>query len=207
MSYIRMSHVTGGNRTAQWTRVSYLVCWRFWGHTCEWVISHTWTSHIRVSHVAHMNESYHTYARLERWWFLDHIYKWAMSHTWTSHIRVSHVTHINQSWHTYACLVRSWFSSHTYELAMSHIWMSHVTYMMSGALMIPRSPIWVSCVTHLNHVARMNKSCDNFDVGRVDDDFQVTHMNESCHTYGWIMQTHDVGRVVDLQVTHTKFRK
>jgi len=47
-------------------------------HTYEWVMSH-----IRMSHVTHMNESCHTYERV-------------MSHIW-----MSHVTHMNESCHTY----------------------------------------------------------------------------------------------------------
>jgi len=55
-------------------------------HTYEWVMSHIWTSPI-----THMNEWCHTH-------------EWVMSHTWTSH-----VTHMNGS-------------CHTQEWVMSHIW-------------------------------------------------------------------------------------
>ena len=44
----------------------------------EWVTSHIW-----MSHVTHMNESWHTY-------------EWVMSHIW-----MRHRTHMNESWHTW----------------------------------------------------------------------------------------------------------
>jgi len=56
----------------------------------ERVISHIW-----MSHVTHVNESYHTC-------------EWVMLHIW-----MSHVTHVNESCHTY-----EWVMSHMW---MSHI--------------------------------------------------------------------------------------
>jgi len=47
-------------------------------HTCEWVMSHIW-----MSHVTHIKESCHTYERV-------------MSQIWKSH-----VTYMNESCHTY----------------------------------------------------------------------------------------------------------
>jgi len=58
---------------------------------CGWVMTHVWMSHdtsewimshIRMSHVLHVNESRHTY-------------EWVMSHMW-----MSHATHMNESCHT-----------------------------------------------------------------------------------------------------------
>ena len=62
---------------------------------CEWV-----TSNMCMSHVTHVNESWHAY-------------EWVMSHTWMSH--VSHVT----------CMIES---CHTCKWAMSHLWMCHGTH-------------------------------------------------------------------------------
>ena len=100
----------------------------------EWVMSHTW-----ISHVTHMNESWHistgkwtesTLAHMTNTCTYDkhlhisqtlaHItnmistcscgkYEWVMSHTW-----ISHVTHMNES-----CRTR--------ESVTSHIWLSHGT--------------------------------------------------------------------------------
>jgi len=76
--------------------------------------------HIWMSHVAHMNESCHTY-------------EWVMSHIW-----MSHAAHMNESCHTYEWVMPHIWLSHvthmtescrTYEWVMSHVWMSHVTHM------------------------------------------------------------------------------
>ena len=45
-------------------------------HTCGWVMSHIW-----MSHVTHMKESYHTY-------------EWVMSHIWMSHVWHDALMHI-----------------------------------------------------------------------------------------------------------------
>ena len=52
-------------------------------------------SHIWMSHVAHMNESCHTY-------------EWVMSHTWMSHVSHSCVSHINETCYTYKCHTFQW---------------------------------------------------------------------------------------------------
>jgi len=80
----------------------------------EWVMSHVW-----MSHVAHMNESCHTY-------------EWVMSRIW-----MSHVTHMNESCHTYEWVTPHIQMSHvTYvngachkcEEGMWHRYMSHVIH-------------------------------------------------------------------------------
>jgi len=88
-------------------------------HTCDWVMSHMW-----VSHVTHVSESCHTC-------------EWVMSHMWVthvthvsdscetseahlrcdmSHIWVSHVTHLAESCHTSEAHLRC---------NLSHIWVTH----------------------------------------------------------------------------------
>jgi len=65
-------------------------------HTYEWVISHMW-----MSHVTHMNESSHTYEGV-----MSHTCEWVMSHTYEwvmSHINESCHTHMNETCHTYQC--------------------------------------------------------------------------------------------------------
>ena len=47
------------------------------------VQTHTWITHIWMSHGTRMNESWHTY-------------EWVMAHVW-----MSHGTRMNESWHTY----------------------------------------------------------------------------------------------------------
>ena len=66
---------------------------------------------IWMSHVTHMNESWHTY-------------EWVMSHIWTSHVTNS-ACGLNHS----IVVVTPLHSHHTYERVMSHIWTFHVTHM------------------------------------------------------------------------------
>jgi len=79
-------------------------------------------SHICMSHVTHMNASWHTY-------------ECVMSHIW-----MRHVTHINASCHTYESVMsHMWMrhvkhvhvSCHTYGCVMSHIWIHHIKLHMS----------------------------------------------------------------------------
>ena len=68
-------------------------------------------SHICISHVPHMNESYCTYER-------------GMS----SQVRMSHDLHM-MSHVTYIWIINQWnFVCHMYAWAMSHIWISHVPH-------------------------------------------------------------------------------
>ena len=62
-------------------------------HTYEWMLSHTW-----MSHVTHMTESCHTQ-------------EWVVSHTW-----ISHVTHMNESCHTH-----EWVMTHTWMSRVTHM--------------------------------------------------------------------------------------
>jgi len=132
-------------------------------HTCEWVMSHIWMSHVThmneschtsewvmshiwMSHVTHLNESCHTYE-----WVMSHIWmsrvihlneschrcEWVMSHLRmiTFHVWTHHVTRVNESWHKY-------------EWVMAQIWMSHGT--CEG----------VTSRTCMSHVTHMNESCN-----------------------------------------------
>ena len=79
-------------------------------NTCGWAMSHIW-----MSHVTHMVESYHSY-------------EWVMSHTWMSHVThiwMSHVTHMDVSCHTYGWVVSLMWMSH---VTHTHMWMSHITH-------------------------------------------------------------------------------
>jgi len=100
-----------------WICVCDMMCCKMWVmlscKTCYvWHDSH-------YSHVAHKNESIHTFE-----WVMSHIRKSHVTptskschtHQWViSHIQMSHVTHTNES-------------CHTYKWVMSHIQMSHVTH-------------------------------------------------------------------------------
>ena len=98
----------------------------------EWVMSHIW-----MSHVTHMNESFHTY-------------EWTMSHIWISHVThmteschtcMNYVTHMNEPYHRNEWVIsrmneahHTWMRHVKYGYAMSymnevcHIWMRHIKY-------------------------------------------------------------------------------
>jgi DNA-directed RNA polymerase subunit N (RpoN/RPB10) len=124
-------------------------------------------SHIWMSLVTHMNESCHTYESV-------------MSHIWMIHgtPRMSYVTHKNES--CYTC-----------ERAMSHIWMSHMAHMkeschkyewVSNALCYRYSDIILR--TWICHVAWHIPSSST---ARLQYVHRVTHMNELCHAYEYVM--------------------
>ena len=165
-------------------------------HTCEWVMSHIW-----LSHVIHMNESCYTC-------------EWV-----TSHMSMSHVTHVNESCRICEWVIsKMWMSHVTHvnkscricERVMSHMWTSHVTHvnescriqggedpqdvlncrsfsakepliigLFCGNLHIKirhpmglRHPVWKECCS--NHIRAIQKR-------------DMSHMYESCHTCTWVM--------------------
>jgi len=136
------------------------------------------------NHVTRMNESCHTYERV-------------MSHVW-----MSHVTRMNES-------------CQTYERVMSHVWMSHVTRMNESCHTYERvmSRKWTSyvrlvdesCHAHvvMSHVTHMNEwnwlcNVSLLCMGVVNRD---TRMNESCHTYEWVM-SHDEWVISCISMNH-----
>ena len=127
MSYMHVKHI----KKPHLGDVSTLMC----RPTHEWVMAHISLSHdtrrnesryTRISHITHMNQSYHTYRSV-----MGHIWKrhvinacetrqepttWRCQHTRVSfNPWMSHDTHMNESCHTYTCV-------------KSYVWMSHVSY-------------------------------------------------------------------------------
>ena len=108
-------------------------------HTCEWVMSPTWMSHV----------SYIRYILAESWltnkWVMSHTHmnesclqcEWVMSPTWMSHVSYMHESDVSHMWMSHV--------SHMHESDMSHIWMSHVSHMHKSDV----SHIWISqmCLT------------------------------------------------------------
>jgi len=84
---------------------------------CEWILEHTWMSHISCMNESYMNESCHTYeceARQVKVYDRTSLHfvvtspdtcAWVLAHS----MRMSHVTCMNESWHTMN------ESCHTYE--------------------------------------------------------------------------------------------
>jgi len=157
--------------------------------THEWVVSHVW-----MSHVTHMNESccayewHHESAPYE--WVTQthlnesHVHIW-MSHEWMTQ-RVTHneslIVSYTYEWvtnewhHEYERVANEWNNEYEWHnellqkkpvlfltLCVIHIWMSHVTY------------IWT---IYFTHTPRVRSAFCRHD---------ITHINESCHTYEWVM--------------------
>jgi len=137
-------------------------------HTYKWVMSHIWMSH--VTHMdesfTHMNESCHTYG-------------WVMSHIWMSHVTHTAVLPTTQQ----------------DEWIMSRAWMRHITHMNETC----HTHEWVMSHTWTSHITHMNGSCHTYE--RVMSHtwmIHITHINESCHTYEWVMS-----HIWMSHVTHT----
>jgi len=147
-----------------------------------------------MSHVAHMDESCHTY-------------EWVMSHTksvrWKKSRWLSERKY--ESWHTYKCVA-------------SHIWSRHVRHMNEschtrglrggrhvdylGAIWLLE---WVMSHIYISHAPRMNGSCHtrgwvishmtslHAHVTR-NESFEMSHvtsMNDSCHIHKWVISCMD----------------
>jgi len=114
-----------------------------------------------MSHVTDMNESWHTY-------------EGGLSPRWMcqSRTRMSHVPLMSESCHTCDtdATLEFWRLCHTYEWVTSRHTYEWVTSRHTYEWVTSRH------VTHMNesrHATRMNES--------------VVRMNESCHTYEWLM--------------------
>jgi len=161
-------------------------------HTEEWV-----TSHVRMSHGTHVNESYE--------WVT---YEWVISHTRMSHVArarscyVSRVANMNESCHIYmwmshgsclnescrTCAILSCLSGSTHEWVMSHMneschtCMSYVTYESVMSHMNESCHTWMSHVTYEWVMSHMNESCHTW-ISHVTYEWVVSHTNESCHIW------------------------
>jgi len=167
-------------------------------HSNAWVMSHVW-----MSHVTRMNES-------------CHMFEWVMSHVWMSHVTriieschhgtvqaashvwMSHFTHVNQSlirvtWliHSYVCVSDSFIhichcpssvtrmneSFHTCEWVISHMWHDSLIH----------TCVWHDSFIHTcQSKQRWMSLCMN-ESRQCIWMSQVNQMNESCHTYEWVM--------------------
>jgi len=122
-----------------------------------------------MSHVAHTNDSWHTY-------------KWVISH-----IQISHDRHISESWHTYRWFkapVKTYLQAvhrtmsltnvnmndagHTYKWAISHVQKSHGRHI---------SESWHTCRWVTAHVKTYLRAVHR----------TMSLTDELWHTYRWVM--------------------
>jgi len=138
------------------------------------------TSHIWMSHVTHMNESCHTYGRV-------------MWHVW-----MIQVTYMNESCHTYEwvmlhmqmrCVAHTTKSRHTFK-------QTHTTHKYIQTTWLERESArarawenpWGWWRMSRRHVTHMNEFCHTYEwVLSLIWMSHVTHMHESCHSYEWAM--------------------
>ena len=137
-------------------------------------------SHIWRSHVTHMKESCHTYEGVMSHIWRRHVTRMNESYIWMPHSCVTWPIHTYGMTHSYmtwlihirgmkAWLIHIWYDSFilaTHEWVMPFIWMSHVTY--------------ENIMSYMWH--------DNYDWFIYDMTHSyLSHMNESCHSYEWVM--------------------
>jgi len=169
--------------------------------TYEWVMSH-----IRMSHVTHINKSFSTYE-----WVASHTYGWVVSHMW-----MSHVPHTNKLCHAYAWVVPRTYEHvdescttcatpliHTCVTRLIHIRVWYTNKLChTYAWVVPRPYEWVQSHVQMSPVAHMNESCRTCEWGthvcrayeHICDMTRsyVAHTNESCHKYEGVMtHTHE----------------
>jgi hypothetical protein len=127
-------------------------------HTCEWVVSHVW-----MSHVSRVNESCHTY-------------EWVMSHVW-----MSQVTHMNEWFHAYEWVVPHLRMSRKRQERDPNK-MSKETQICTKRYGWVMSRIWISRATSTNE----SRHAYEWVVSHIWMS-RVAHMNESGHAYGRVM--------------------
>jgi len=123
----------------------------------ERVCSSNTCSHVWMSHVQRINESYPTYE-----WVMSHDWirhEWVCSWSTCSHLWMSHVTHVNDSCPTYEWVISHMWISHVW--VMSHVQTSHVPHTNDR---LPKMQVWdlchdaFMCVPWLIHTCAMTHS-------------------------------------------------
>jgi len=130
------------------------------------------STHIRISHLAHVNESCHTNK-----WVVSHMrtrrrtYRWGMTHMWRSH-----VTHMSES-------------CHTCELVAPHVRKSQATHITKYKEM-SRTDELAGRQVPTHHVATHCNTLRRTATGsklRLERTCPLAQMEESWHTREWVM--------------------
>ena len=129
-------------------------------------------SHVRMSHVTHMNESCHANDASNH----THEYLMKKDRFIMSRIWMSHVTYMNES-----CPKHEWVMSHMWMVRFMHMMrqITHTNTSWRKTYSSFQAYEWVKSQVWMSHVA---------------------DMNESCHKYGWVMshtQMHHRERQID----------
>jgi len=110
---------------------------RWWGRRIKCIMSHMW-----VSHVTYINQSFHTY-------------EWVVSHKY-----IRHVAHLNESCKTCERVKSHNESCQTCEGVKSHIWMRHVTHMNESCHTyewVTSHVWWVTSYISMSHVTGLHR--------------------------------------------------
>jgi len=168
----------------------------------EWVMAHIW---IWMSHGTHIN--------MNIWIWISHIvqYEWFMWHIW-----MNHVTHVKESCHNVSCHANAWVMSHicmSHDTHMNESCHTCVTHLIHTSTFCCTG--WRRCIgclklqvifrrrpTHYRALLREMTNKDKASYGSSPPCnapvtyegvmshiwmSHVIHMNESCHTYEWVM--------------------
>ena len=143
-------------------------------HTYEWVMSHIW-----MSHVTHMNESFHTDECVMSLCDMNTSCHTHVNESCHTHVNGLCPTHVNESCHTQEVLQQQ-VMSHTCERVMSHTCERVMSHTCSRVMSHTGGPTTRSHVTHMC-------MCDS---------------NVSCHTYERVIWTSHVTHMWTGHVTH-----
>jgi len=140
-------------------------------HTC-YSRSHVW-----MSHVTHMNESYHTDE-----WVMSHISCNSFIRVWLIHTCLTH----SYVFHSFIRVINELFIVMSHISCNSYEWLSHTCDLtpihMCDMTQSYHTDEWVMSHISCNSFIRvwLIHTCDQWVIHS-----HVTHMNESCHTDEW----------------------
>jgi len=151
----------------------------------EWLIVHSW---MKWRHVTHMNETCHIRDESQHMctWVQT---EWLIVHSW---MKRRHVTHMNETCHIrdesqHMCtwVQTEWLIVH-YMCDMTHSYVWHDS--------------WDIGVTSLHpHECRLS---DWLFIHGWSNVTPIPHMNESCHTYEWVMSHIQMSHVTHIPQRH-----
>jgi len=190
-------------------------------HTCGWVMSHVW-----MSHVTHMNEAYEWVSSISvtcvslmcaAWvWFICvtrwcsamsvfnfrcmlpvneswHAYEWVMAHVW-----MSHGTRMNESWHTY-----EWVVSHVCGMSLIYMYDTQMQHRVCLQALVHETHHMYERVK--SHVCMSSFRTCEWGMSHIWMS-HVTHVNETCHKYEWgmsqVWRNHAAREMYRLPVRH-----
>ena len=148
--------------------------------------------HIWMSHVAHINESWHTWKRVMAHIGMSHdtliVDQRVEVHIWMSH--VAHMRVCAMHMRAYECLVCAWVRSLVFRYILCRCWIPQInksrctySWVMSHICVCVRC-VWVHSPMWPDTLHSIRYRCWIMSLIWMS---RVTHMNEPCHRYEWVM--------------------